>query len=125
MKLQNQDQNMNLSKESIIERLLENKQITVREAMELIGENVKGFQKFESYKSPVLPKREKVPYFTLCSCNPMNGGSGVCGCTMGNSMVYPPTDFFDSNDPNYLKKQIDEISFNNMNDLINYILIKK
>jgi hypothetical protein len=23
------------------------------------------------------------PYFINCSCNPMNGGDGVCGCTLG------------------------------------------
>lgn len=32
----------------------------------------------------------KVPYSTICSCNPANGGSGVCGCIMGNQMVDPP-----------------------------------
>lgn len=29
----------------------------------------------------------KVPYHTICSCNPVNGGSGVCGCTMANELV--------------------------------------
>ena len=28
-----------------------------------------------------------VPYHTICSCNPANGGSGVCGCVMGNKLV--------------------------------------
>jgi hypothetical protein len=28
-----------------------------------------------------------VPYNTICPCNPANGGSGVCGCTMANQMV--------------------------------------
>lgn len=32
---------------------------------------------------------DKVPYHTLCSCNPANGGSGICGCTMANTMVDP------------------------------------
>jgi hypothetical protein len=31
-----------------------------------------------------------VPYSSICSCNPMNGGSGVCGCTMGGTMVFNP-----------------------------------
>jgi hypothetical protein len=30
---------------------------------------------------------EKVPYSMVCPCNPTNGGSGVCGCTMANTMV--------------------------------------
>lgn len=32
---------------------------------------------------------EKVPYHTICSCNPANGGSGVCGCIIGNELVDP------------------------------------
>jgi hypothetical protein len=34
-----------------------------------------------------LTKSEKVPYASICPCNPLNGGSGICGCTMGNTMV--------------------------------------
>jgi len=30
---------------------------------------------------------EEVPYNELCSCNPKNGGSGICGCTMANQIV--------------------------------------
>ena len=29
----------------------------------------------------------KVPYALICSCNPANGGSGICGCTMSHKMV--------------------------------------
>jgi hypothetical protein len=32
----------------------------------------------------------EVPYGDLCSCNPKNGGSGICGCVMGNKMVTNP-----------------------------------
>ena len=32
----------------------------------------------------------KVPYSTICSCNPANGGSGLCGCTIANNMVDNP-----------------------------------
>lgn len=28
-----------------------------------------------------------VPYSEICSCNPKNGGSGMCGCTIGNTLV--------------------------------------
>jgi hypothetical protein len=51
-------------------------------------------------KLPKLPKIfatpydiNKVPYSTICSCHPANGGSGICGCIMGNQLV----------DPNYLE----------------------
>ena len=27
-------------------------------------------------------------YFDLCSCNPKNGGSGVCGCVLGHPVTY-------------------------------------
>jgi len=44
-----------------------------------------------------------VTYGDLCSCNPKNGGSGICGCVIGNKIIEPPynhtttttsTDFF-------------------------------
>ena len=34
-----------------------------------------------------VPCAEEVPYHIICSCNPANGGSGICGCTMANKMV--------------------------------------
>jgi hypothetical protein len=30
---------------------------------------------------------DKVPYSTICGCNPANGGSGICGCIMGSKLV--------------------------------------
>ena len=33
---------------------------------------------------------DEVPYSQICSCNPSNGGSGMCGCIMGNQMVKNP-----------------------------------
>lgn len=33
---------------------------------------------------------DMVPYGEICSCNPKNGGSGICGCTMGNKLVPNP-----------------------------------
>ena len=33
---------------------------------------------------------DEVPYGTICPCNPSNGGSGICGCIMGNQMVPNP-----------------------------------
>lgn len=34
-----------------------------------------------------VPNDDLVPYHTICGCNPANGGSGICGCIMGNKMV--------------------------------------
>ena len=28
-----------------------------------------------------------VLYADICPCNPKNGGSGICGCTVGNMIV--------------------------------------
>jgi hypothetical protein len=53
---------------------------------------------------------DKVPYHTICSCNTINGGSGICGCTIRNNMVNNPkhininatttsTAFYPSNNP--------------------------
>ena len=33
---------------------------------------------------------DEVPYGSICPCNPANGGSGICGCVMGNRMVPNP-----------------------------------
>ena len=33
---------------------------------------------------------DEVPYGEVCGCNPKNGGSGMCGCVMGNKMVPNP-----------------------------------
>lgn len=33
---------------------------------------------------------DEVPYSEICSCNQKNGGSGICGCVMGNRMVQNP-----------------------------------
>jgi hypothetical protein len=30
---------------------------------------------------------DTILYNELCSCNPKNGGSGICGCTMANQEV--------------------------------------
>lgn len=37
-----------------------------------------------------ITEPDEVPYGELCSCNPKNGGSGICGCIMGNKMVPNP-----------------------------------
>ena len=33
---------------------------------------------------------DEVPYASICPCNPANGGSGICGCIMGNKLVPNP-----------------------------------
>jgi hypothetical protein len=48
---------------------------------------------YNPYKKAIdLCKTEpdEVPYGEICSCNPKNGGSGICGCVMGNRMVKNP-----------------------------------
>lgn len=36
---------------------------------------------------------EYVMYAEICGCNPKNGGSGLCGCTLGGTMVKNPKRF--------------------------------
>lgn len=38
-------------------------------------------------REPFLEDSKLVPYNTICACNPFNGGSGICGCVIGNTMV--------------------------------------
>ena len=33
---------------------------------------------------------DRIPYNLTCSCHPNNGGSGICGCTMANTLVPNP-----------------------------------
>lgn len=42
-------------------------------------------------RQPIISYPDQVPYHEICSCNPQNGGSGVCSCTIANEMVdrYP------------------------------------
>lgn len=37
-----------------------------------------------------LTLNDKVMYSEICSCNPSNGGNGICGCVIGNKMVDRP-----------------------------------
>jgi hypothetical protein len=55
---------------------------------------------------PYTTSDEKVPYNTICGCNPANGGNGICGCIMGNKMV-PKT-----NKSNIYTTTTDNIPFN-------------
>jgi hypothetical protein len=46
------------------------------------------------YPSQLIPgEPEMIPYSNICPCNPANGGSGTCGCTMGNTMIKNPKKF--------------------------------
>jgi hypothetical protein len=37
--------------------------------------------------APDTSNEKLVPHNTICSCNPANGGNGICGCIMGNKLV--------------------------------------
>jgi len=48
----------------------------------------RGLSDFRDYL-PVKGDPGLVPFHTICSCNPANGGSGICGCVIANKMVDP------------------------------------
>lgn len=56
---------------------------------------------------------EEVPYGTICPCNPANGGSGICGCTMGNTMVKNPKKYLYKTNFGTTTTQLDT-DFNNL-----------
>lgn len=67
---------------------------------------------YNPYKKAIdLCKTEpdEVPYGDICSCNPKNGGSGICGCVMGNRMVQNPKKY-NSSSYNYISGTNIEIS---------------
>ena len=68
-----------MTKDKIVERLLDNKAITTKEAVVLLRENQTGFKQFPSSTPPA---NGKVPYHTICGCD-------VCYCIVGNKMVDP------------------------------------
>jgi len=44
-----------------------------------------------AFTIPILTDEpDEVPFSSICSCNPQNGGSGICGCIMANIMVSNP-----------------------------------
>jgi hypothetical protein len=46
---------------------------------------------FKSTPNPYIGGQSgKVMYSEICSCNPANGGSGICGCVIGNKLVDRP-----------------------------------
>jgi hypothetical protein len=70
-----------LKKKQLIEMLIENQKI-----VRLLLSN----HNYDDTSQPVIHHvnvDDKVPYNTICECNPKNGGSGICGCTMANMMV--------------------------------------
>jgi hypothetical protein len=65
---------------------------------------------------------DMVPYNTTCSCNPKNGGSGLCGCVMANTMVPNPkkygTPVINTPHQPFLKQEINQTNFMSKNDVV-------
>lgn len=86
-----------MTKTEIVERLLEESKITAKEAVVLLKEEVVERivpQDNNPFVGPeIVPpfeitgNEDMVPYGEICSCNPKNGGSGICGCIMANTLV--------------------------------------
>lgn len=100
-------------KETIIDRLLELKAITPMEAVELLKDDYKyphvpvlPITPIPMPQQPAIPQYPMFPqqqdwrqkwvneeldrrakYVENCPCNPKNGGSGMCGCTMSGSII--------------------------------------
>lgn len=68
----------------LVARLLEANQITEQEAYDLIADmrhpyvSVPFVQITDDYSD----------YASRCGCNPKNGGSGICNCTLGNKITF-------------------------------------
>jgi hypothetical protein len=75
-------------------------------------ENVPAFDITSSNYEP-----DEVPYGSICGCNPKNGGSGICGCVMGNKMVpnprkYPAKTNFGTTTTNTARIDLDSLDSN-------------
>lgn len=67
---------MKLSKEELVQLLINNQGI------------VESLLKYPQQQNIIPATNETVPFYEICSCNPKNGGSGICGCTVANNQVY-------------------------------------
>lgn len=89
-----------MTKAKIVERLLGEGNITAEEAVILLTEKTVEVREIDRnpfigpgvfptvpYPFEINGDDDMVPYGEICSCNPKNGGSGICGCVMGNTMV--------------------------------------
>ena len=47
---------------------------------------------------------DEVLYVDVCPCNPKNGGSGICNCTIGNTMVINPNKYEYTTTTNFTTK---------------------
>lgn len=93
-----------MTKQTIIDRLLLEEKITLEE-FEVLKNNDNVF----SPALPFIPQPINIPPIPIdnwrdtwiqqqmersamiaenCACNPKNGGSGLCGCTLANSVIY-------------------------------------
>lgn len=53
-------------------------------------ENTQSWEKNYPGGFSISSEPDEVPFASICSCNPANGGSGICGCIKGNQMVPNP-----------------------------------
>jgi hypothetical protein len=54
-------------------------------------EQDKDWEPILEYRAPInYSEPDEVMYGEICPCNPKNGGSGICGCVIGNKMVPNP-----------------------------------
>lgn len=52
--------------------------------------NIPTWDKSHSSGFSLSSEPDEVPHWSICSCSPTNGGSGICGCIMANTMVPNP-----------------------------------
>lgn len=71
------------SKKNLVEKIEMYNKLSKKELILMLIEA----NKYLDNRQPYITYPDQVPYNELCSCNPKNGGSGICGCTMGNKMV--------------------------------------
>jgi hypothetical protein len=87
----------NLKKALLIDRLLENNDIT-REEAEILREENEMFNPIVPYIPEPEPLNnndwisrelnQRMNIAENCPCNPKNGGSGMCGCTLASPVIY-------------------------------------
>ena len=72
-----------------ISQLSTNPQLTELKLDELKEQIIEILKDHSSqHNFPQILCDSKTDFFETCACNPKNGGSGVCGCTLGTKVIY-------------------------------------
>lgn len=64
-----------------------NIKVVIFDKMKMVNEDYSNFDILSSQVPPLYRNPIDSPKVPICSCNPTNGGTGICGCIKGKELV--------------------------------------